>query len=49
MRQDVTIVGSGLAASCCAHLLKQAGLAVAWEKGRQSTVPALLISRASLD
>jgi hypothetical protein len=42
-----TILGNGVAASCCAHLLGAAGMQVRIERADRSKVPALLIGAAT--
>ena len=43
----VLIRGDGIAACCCAHLLKNAGIPVAMELSPRPKVPALMLSDAS--
>lgn len=40
----VDLVGGGVAAACCAHLLGNAGIACHWQRGTRSAVPALMLS-----
>jgi hypothetical protein len=42
-----SILGEGLAANCCAHLLKAAGIRVTIKKTNRPKVPALLIGNAT--
>jgi len=44
----VLIRGEGVAAACCAHLLRKAGIAVRIEAATRPTVPALLVSEPAL-
>lgn len=41
---QVVVRGGGLAAGCCAHLLRSAGLAIRAEKSERNGVPALMVS-----
>ena len=43
-----TIRGDGIAAACCAHLLRQAGLPVSWERMDRPRLPAILLTGAAL-
>lgn len=45
---SIAIRGSGIAASGCAHILTQAGLAVAIEPARRPAVPTILLSDPAL-
>lgn len=46
--RSVLIRGEGVAAACCAHLLRKAGIAVRIEPTSRPTVPALLVSEPAL-
>src|SRR5712691_10813173 len=43
----VVIRGDGVAAYCCAHLLRGAGLRVAVQRPDQSRLPAIMLSEAT--
>lgn len=45
--KSVRIRGEGVAASCCAHLLHRAGLAVARELGGRPRVPAVMLGETA--
>jgi len=44
---NVAIVGSGVAASCCAHLLRGAGFPLSLTDGARPRVPAILIGEST--
>jgi hypothetical protein len=44
----ILVRGEGIAAACCAHLLRRAGLAVAVERVARPPVPAILLSDQAL-
>jgi hypothetical protein len=46
--RSVLIRGDGIAAACCAHLLRDAGIAVRIERSERPKVPALLVSDPAL-
>jgi len=46
--RSVLIRGDGIAAACCAHLLRNAGIGVRVERSERPTAPALLISDPAL-
>jgi 2-polyprenyl-6-methoxyphenol hydroxylase-like FAD-dependent oxidoreductase len=46
--KSVIIRGDGVAACCCAYLLKQAGFRVAVKRGERPRLPAILLSDAAL-
>jgi len=46
--RSVLIRGDGVAAACCAHLLRDAGIAVHIERSERPKVPALLVSDPAL-
>lgn len=46
--RSVLIRGDGIAAACCAHLLRNAGIAVRIERPERPKVPALLVSDPAL-
>ena len=45
---EVLIRGSGVAACCCAHLLRDAGIRVAMESSERPRIPAVMLSDAAL-
>ena len=46
--ENVLICGDGVAASCCAHLLGQAGWKVAMQRSDRPRLPVILLSEAAL-
>src|SRR5215471_17038611 len=44
----VLVRGDGVAAYCCAHLLEQAGIAVALDRPDRPRLPALMLSESAL-
>ncbi|MGZ6015704.1 MAG: hypothetical protein ACXWKM_08150 [Phenylobacterium sp.] len=44
----VLVRGEGVAAACCAHLLRRSGLAVRIEGGARARVPAIVLSHTAL-
>jgi hypothetical protein len=46
--RSVLIRGDGIAAACCAHLLRDAGIAVRIERSERPKAPALLVSDPAL-
>ncbi len=47
-RFRVLIQGDGVAAACCAHLLRRSGIAVRTERAGRPRIPAILLSEAAL-
>ncbi len=45
--RNVVILGDGIAARCCAHLLSRAGLQVVLQGTQRSRIPAILVSRTA--
>ena len=44
MQREILIRGDGVAAYCCAHLLKKAGFRVDMERPARARVPAIMLS-----